>query len=104
MEEAEASGMPLFDHFDALSLSEHLDRLSEARHALAELPAGLSALVFHPVRDSREVRAMTPDWRSRVADHALFTDDALRHLLVESGVQVIGYRALRDAMRREGNF
>ncbi len=96
---AEKRGMPLFDHFDALALEHHKNRLQEARRALDALPVGLSALVFHPVRDTAEARAMAPDWRSRVADHKLFLNEKFRVMLAESGVHVIGYRVLRDAMR-----
>lgn len=96
---AEKRGMPLFDHFDALDLSNHKNRLQEAKRALDALPAGLSALVFHPCRDSAEVRAMAPDWKCRVADYKLFLNQQFREMISESGVHVIGYRKLRDAMR-----
>ncbi len=96
---AEKRGMPLFDHFDALDLSNHKNRLQKAQRALDALPAGLSALVFHPVRDSAEVRAMAPDWKCRVADYKLFLNEQFRAMIAESGVHVIGYRKLRDAMR-----
>lgn len=99
LRDAVARGNPGFDHFDALSLSDPTNRLEQARRALAEAPAGLSALVFHPVRDSAEVRAMTPDWECRVADHALYTNPEFRQVVAEAGVHVIGYRKLRDAMR-----
>lgn len=92
-------GMPMFDHFDALSLTEHKNRLREAKRALDALPVGLSALVFHPVRDGAEVRAMAPDWKCRVADYKLFLNNDFRAMIAESGVHVIGYRTLRDAMR-----
>lgn len=96
---AEKRGMPTFDHFDALSLTQHKNRLREAQRALDALPIGLSALVFHPCRDGAETRAMTPDWKCRVADHKLFLNEQFRALIATSGVHVIGYRVLRDAMR-----
>lgn len=99
LHDAVARGNPPFDHFDALSLSDPTNRLEQARQAIAQAPAGLSALVFHPVRDSAEVRAMTSDWECRVADHALYTNPEFRQVIADSGVHVIGYRKLRDAMR-----
>jgi len=96
---AEQRGMPTFDHFDALDLTNHKNRLREAKRAVDALPVGLSALVFHPCRDGAEVRAMAPDWKCRVADHKLFLNEKFRALIAESGVHVIGYRTLRDAMR-----
>lgn len=95
----QARGMPIFDHFDALSLSNPGERLQEAQRALEQAPVGLTAIVFHPLRDTAEARAMAPDWQCRVADHALFTNEDFRKLVSESGVHVIGYRALRDAMQ-----
>ncbi len=67
---------------------------------LDELPAGLSNILMHPAVDTPELRAIAPDWRCRVADYQLFTDPALRRLLDEADVHIIGFHALRDAMRR----
>lgn len=97
--DVQARGMPIFDHFDALSLSNPGERLLEAQRALDKAPVGLTAIVFHPLRDTAEARAMAPDWECRVADRALFTNPELDKLILESGVHVIGYRALRDAMQ-----
>jgi len=98
--DAEARGMPFFDHFDALDLDNHTRRLKEAERALNGLPAGLSVIVFHPCANSPEVRAMAPDWQCRVADYKVFLNDSLRELIADSRVHVIGYRVLRDTMRR----
>jgi predicted glycoside hydrolase/deacetylase ChbG (UPF0249 family) len=98
-EVVEEQGLPLFDHFYGMSLTARTDRLAEAARALAACPAGLTHFIIHPVTDTPELRAMAPDWRSRVADYELFTSEAWRQVIAESGVQVIGYRSLCDAMR-----
>lgn len=95
----EARGLPLFDHAYCMSLDRHEERLSEATRALADCPPGLTHFIIHPVSDTPEIRAIAPDWRARVADRALFVDEAWRAAVKASGVQVIGYRALRDALR-----
>ena len=95
----EEQGLPLCDHFHMMSLTEHEARLQEGRRALAACPAGITHFAIHPVKDGPELRAMAPDWRSRVADYELFIMEAWRQAIAESGVQVIGYRSLRDAMR-----
>jgi hypothetical protein len=95
----EAEGLPLFDSFYAMSLSAHEGRLEEGLQALAACPPGLTHFVIHPTTDTPEVRAMAPDWRSRVADLALFTSQAWAEAVATSGVKVIGYREIRDAMR-----
>jgi hypothetical protein len=56
-------------------------------------------LILHPAQDTPELRALAPDWRSRVANYQAFLSDELRDHVRQSGVQVIGYRPLRDALR-----
>ncbi len=99
LRQAEQDGRPLFDHVAELSLHTSDRRLDEARRKLADCPPGLTYYLLHPATDSPELRAMAPDWRSRVADWRLFQDDAWRQVVAESGVQVIGMRRLRDAWR-----
>ena len=96
---AEAAGAPLFDHADVMPLDHHEDRLETAAELLAKAPAGLTYLLFHPAIDTAELRAFAPDWRARVADYELFTSDAWRQAIRDAGVQVIGWRPIRDAIR-----
>jgi predicted glycoside hydrolase/deacetylase ChbG (UPF0249 family) len=98
-ERVEAEGMPLFDTFHVMSLTEHDGRLEQGVQALAACPPGLTYFVIHPASDTPELRAMAPDWRCRVADLALFTSPAWAEAVAASGVKVIGYRELRDVMR-----
>jgi hypothetical protein len=84
-----------------MPLERHENRLETAVDLLAQAPAGLTYLLFHPAIDTPELRAFAPDWRARVADYELFTSDAWRAALDASGVQVIGWRAIRDVMRNE---
>ncbi len=98
---AEAAGLPTFDHADVMPLERHENRLETAMHLLAQAPAGLTYLLFHPAIDTPELRSFAPDWRARVADYELFTSDALRTALAATGVRVIGWRAIRDVMRNE---
>lgn len=98
---AEAAGLPTFDHADVMPLERHENRLETAMDLLAQAPAGLTYLLFHPAIDTPELRAFAPDWRARVADYELFTSDAWRQAIRDAGVQVIGWRAIRDVMRNE---
>ncbi|MCI0396083.1 MAG: polysaccharide deacetylase family protein [Chloroflexi bacterium] len=98
---AEADGLPLLDHVYFMSLDKHEDRLEEARQALEQIPAGITYFIVHPAHDTPELRAMAPDWRSRVADCELFTSEAWRGAVREAGVHVIGYRPLRELMRTD---
>ena len=71
--------------------------------ALFSLQPGLTEIQAHPAVDASELRALAPDWAPRVDDHdVLVHDHGLRSLAVRAGVQLIGYRPLRDAMRSGG--
>ncbi|MBN2084067.1 MAG: polysaccharide deacetylase family protein [Anaerolineales bacterium] len=98
----EARGMPLFDSFVVMPLETSDDRIGVARRALAALPPGLSYFVLHPACDTPELRAITPeDWRARAADYQAFTSSELRNFVRDSGLKVIGWRVLRDWMRKK---
>lgn len=92
-------GFPVFDHIHMMSLGEPENRLDQAKAGLDSCPAGLSMFLIHPCIDTPELRAIAPDWRCRVGDYELFRSEAWRTYIEESGVHVIGYRQLRDAMR-----
>jgi predicted glycoside hydrolase/deacetylase ChbG (UPF0249 family) len=67
----------------------------------AALEPGLTELTLHPAVDTPELRAITTDWRSRVADHVTLVDErGIDQLIAEAGVTLLGYRPLRDAMRQ----
>jgi predicted glycoside hydrolase/deacetylase ChbG (UPF0249 family) len=68
---------------------------------IATLAPGVTELRLRPAIDTPELRAITTDWDVRVADHVLLVADrGLDQALDQAGVTRIGYRALRDAMRR----
>ncbi len=65
------------------------------------LDPGVTEVTFRPAVDTPELRAITTDWEARVADHVLLVADrGFGGLLAEAGVTPIGYRPLREAMRR----
>ena len=69
---------------------------------LGELRPGVTEFSIHPAVDTSELRALAPDWSSRVDDHDLATNDhTLGPLARRVGVELIGYRQLRDVMRDE---
>lgn len=87
----EAEGWPLLDGMTSLRLETPDNRLEQAKKTFDALPAGITHFIIHPSKDSPELRAITPDWRSRVADFETFSSPALRDYVRASGVQVIGY-------------
>jgi predicted glycoside hydrolase/deacetylase ChbG (UPF0249 family) len=68
--------------------------------AIHVLEPGVTELVLHPAIDTPELRALAPDWTQRVDDHDALVDDLeLRKLLGRAGVELIGYRHLRELQR-----
>jgi predicted glycoside hydrolase/deacetylase ChbG (UPF0249 family) len=94
----EGSGLPLLDHITSLPLDVLEDRLGQAKKAFKELQPGITHFIIHPAKNTPELRAITPDWRCRVADYETFQREDLRTYIQDLGVQVIGYRILKEMM------
>ena len=58
------------------------------------------ALLSHPAVYTPEIRSITGDWQSRVADFEALRQPALRDHLRHVGIQLISYQQIRDAMQR----
>jgi predicted glycoside hydrolase/deacetylase ChbG (UPF0249 family) len=96
----EAQGQPLLDHLVQLPLEEQPgDRVALAKRELGSLPPGLTHFVIHPAVDTPELRAITPRWRSRVADYQTFTSGELGEHVKYEGLHLLGYRALWALLR-----
>jgi len=99
IEQVEAAGLPVFDDTLMMPLDGNENRLDAAKRLFNSVKPGLTYFILHPSKDTPELRAIAPDWRYRVGDYETFTSTALRDYVRASGIQVIGYRAIRDAWR-----
>ena len=45
------------------------------------------------------MRAIAPDWPSRVANYRTFMDPELKKFIKDQGIQVIGYRDLKKLIQ-----
>ncbi len=98
--EWEEQGLPVFDHLREMYLNETAEgRIGQAQKMFDDLPPGLTYLLVHPALDTPELRAMTDDWRQRLADYETFMSSHLRDHVRRCGVHVIGWRPLREAMQ-----
>lgn len=70
------------------------------RQMLRDLPPGITHFILHPARDTPELRAICTDWPARVANYHALMDPDLRREVQNLGVQVIGYRPLRELLRQ----
>lgn len=69
---------------------------------LSNLEPGITEIYCHPAFARHELRSCPAhDADQREADFRFFTSDKARRVVEDSGVQLIGYRKLRDAMRME---
>ena len=93
-------GYPMFDDLQVLRLRELENRLDKVRSIIDELKPGLSQLIIHPATDTPELRAMADTWRGRSSDCELFMSEEVARHIKKSGVHLIGYRALRDLLRK----
>jgi len=95
----EEQGLPLVDAILSLPLDKPEGQIDLAKKLLGDLPTGLTYFIIHPCIDSPELRAITPDWQSRVANYQTFMSREIKEFLKNSGIQVTGYRALRNLNR-----
>ena len=99
MEMLEAMGVPMMDGILGMPLEHDHDHIEVAKKLLGEVPVGITHFIFHPSIDTPELRAIAPDWPARVANYNAFMSDELKKFMESEDLTVIGYRALRDAMR-----
>jgi predicted glycoside hydrolase/deacetylase ChbG (UPF0249 family) len=100
LQQLENQGLPMLDGLFSMPLEHDNDHTSLAKKLLSEIPMGISHFIIHPSVDTSELRAICPDWKARVANYHAFISADLKSFLKNSGIQLIGYRTLRDVMRK----
>jgi len=93
---AQDEGVVFPDHFDHDWRAGSAHRVHAAIEALRP---GVTEIHVQPAIDTPEVRALGDYTQGWVDDLELITSDDLRDRLDASSATLIGYRALRDAMR-----
>ncbi|MHA1728623.1 MAG: ChbG/HpnK family deacetylase [Promethearchaeota archaeon] len=100
----EGNGVPIFDNIVLVSLEEmdnKKDRIKGIKKMIDGLKPGLTYFIIHPAKNTVELKKITTDWKFRVADYLAFTDPELKKFVnIESGIYTIGYKVLRDTMRK----
>ncbi len=87
-----------FVHHGARKLDETEAYWTEV---IRNLKPGISEIYCHPALAREELKACARDWRQRQRDFDYFTSERTRQLIKDEGIEVIGYRKLRDAMSIE---
>jgi hypothetical protein len=96
----EEQGLPLLDNLVGVPLDQPEGQLEIVKKMFSELLPGVTHFIIHPSVDTPELRAITPDWPSRVANYNTFMSRELKDFLKNSDVQIIGYRHLHDLLRQ----
>lgn len=94
----EEQGLPLVDNFVGVPLDQPEGQFNIVKTLFSELPAGVTHFIIHPSTDTPELRAICPDWPSRVANYQTFMSKELKDFIKNSGLQVIGYRDLKQIL------
>lgn len=101
LQQLEEMGMLTVDGLLSMPLDEPSEQkqMDLARELFGDLPVGITHFILHPSIDTPELRALAPDWESRVANYRVFMSDELKSCLENEDITLIGYRLIRDAMK-----
>lgn len=92
----EEQGVPLLDHLRSIPLEVPDNRFGQAKEIFNTLSPGITHFIIHPASETPELKAITPDWKSRVGDYQLFRGKEIHDYLKNIGIHVIGYQDLKS--------
>ncbi|MHA1213713.1 MAG: polysaccharide deacetylase family protein [Candidatus Hodarchaeales archaeon] len=101
LDSLEESGLPLIDHVVLDTGGEQPDKVDFYCKKFSEIKPGLTHLLFHPAKETEELRAITPEsykWRNQ--DYKSFTNPKIKDCIEKNDLILIGYREIRDFMRK----
>lgn len=94
----EQRGNPIYDAFVVTPFGNLDPKLDDYRAIFETLKPGLSYGAFH-FAASGDIEMVTPDATTRIGDYEVFRSGAVKQLLAEMDIEMVGMRAVRDAMR-----
>ena len=102
LQQLESMGVPMLEGIVSMPLDQpNLNKQMEiAKDLLGNLPVGITHFILHPSIDTAELHSIAPDWESRVSNYNIFMSDELKTLIESEDLHLIGYRPIRDAMRK----
>lgn len=93
----EQQGVPLLDHLRSIPLDMPDNRFEQAIDIFEALPPGITHFIIHPATETPELKAITPDWISRVSDFQLFRGKEIHNYMKNNGIHVVGYQNVKSA-------
>jgi predicted glycoside hydrolase/deacetylase ChbG (UPF0249 family) len=94
-----ATGFPVLDMI--LAAREQGDHLAVYQRLFDQVPPGITHLLLHPSVPGHDVEAIVDSAPYRVADYQTFLRPELKDYVTGQGIQLVGYRLLRDLIRGE---
>lgn len=90
----EQRGIPLLDAMPAIG-KVSVEEMNDAyRQLIKDVQPGLSLVILHLADESKEYQRITGSYPKRLAEYRIFTDPAMKALIEEEGVQLIGWKDL----------
>jgi predicted glycoside hydrolase/deacetylase ChbG (UPF0249 family) len=97
----ESEGRPLVDHFRMSPWAPKEDTDRVYREMAAGLPAGLTMVALHPTQTG-EIESIVPaKAHFRTEEYRLLKDPDFKNFVTLQGIHLIGFRPLRDLMRKQ---
>jgi chitin disaccharide deacetylase len=100
LQQIENMGVPMLEGLVSMPLDQPNGQMELAKDLLGNLPMGITHFILHPSIDTAELRSIAPDWESRVSNYNTFMSDELKKFIEGEDIQLIGYRQIREAMRK----
>jgi len=100
-----ARNLPLLDQLAQIYGDDrNLSRRDAYLETLRNLKPGVSQLIVHCGYDDAELRAITSSAPRRDEDRRVFSDPAVKELLEQQRIQVVGWKQLRDMRQAKVEF
>jgi predicted glycoside hydrolase/deacetylase ChbG (UPF0249 family) len=99
LDQLDAAGVVTPDHLVFYGPSKVDETESYWTNLLRTLKPGVTEILCHPAIARDELKSCARDAMQREADFRYFTSDKTRELIADEGVEMVGFRKLRDLMR-----
>jgi predicted glycoside hydrolase/deacetylase ChbG (UPF0249 family) len=101
LDQLDAAGVVTPDHLVFYGPSSVAETESYWTNLIRTLKPGVTEILCHPALARDELKSCARDAMQRDADFRYFTSDKTRKLIKDEGVEMVGFRELRDLMRRD---
>ena len=98
----EESGTPILDSMIIDTMGDSPNKTDYYCKRFSEIKPGITHFLFHTAKMSPELKAIAPESASwRDLDYQAFTDPKIKECVEKYNLKIIGYREIRDIIRKE---